>query len=224
MSTKRGSRPRAARRVALSRERVFRAAIALADKGGLEALTMRRLAERLRVEAMSLYHHVKNKDEILDGMVDAVFAGIPLPAPGDWQTAMRERAIAIRAALVRHPWSVGVLESRRHPGPATLGHHDAAIGCLRQAGFSIGMVAHALALLDSYVYGFVVEEQQLPLAPGGDAEALAGDILAGMSPRAYPHLAELAVEHVMKPGYAFADEFEFGLELILEALSRRRRS
>src|SRR5215212_8293489 len=139
-------------RARLSRGRVLRAGIALADTGGLESLTMRRLGEELGVEAMSLYKHVANKDALIDGMVDLVFAEIELPDGGsDWRTAMRDRAVSARAALVRHPWATPLMQSRTAPGPATLTHHDIVIGTLRGAGFSVDLTAHAFSALDGYI-------------------------------------------------------------------------
>ena len=156
--------PRTQSRTPLSRERVLHAAVDLADKGGVEALSMRRLGQELGVEAMSLYRYVQNKGDLVDGMVDHVFGEIGLPPRGvDWQMAMRQRAIAAREVLARHPWAIGLLESRRTPGPATLQHHDAVIGCLREAGFSIAMAAHAYSVLDSYIYGFALQQNSLAL-------------------------------------------------------------
>ncbi len=207
------------RRVPLSRERVIRTAVAVADEKGSAALTMRAIAEPLGVEAMSLYHHVKGRDDILDGMVDAVFAEIDLPPRDtDWKSAMRHRALSARAALKRHPWVIGLMDSRSRPGPATLRHHDAVIGALRAAGFSVPMTAHAVSLIDSYLYGFVLQELSLPFSGEGDLDEVAGAILSDMPPDAYPHLTELATEHVLKPGYDYADEFAYGLSLILDAL------
>src|SRR5215467_12145207 len=154
--------PGATTRVPLSRERVLETAIALADEGGLAGLTMRKLAQQLGVEAMSLYNHVANKEDLLDGMVDLVFAEIGLPAHGtDWKAALRQRAIGTRAALERHRWAIGLMESRSQPGTANLRHHDAVLGCLREAGFSIAMAAHAYSVLDSYIYGFTLNKQSL---------------------------------------------------------------
>ena len=206
----------------LNKERVVRAAMLVADEGGVTALTMRNLAERLRVEAMSLYHHVANKDEILDGMVDVVFGEIELPFGGDWKNAIRERAISARGALARHPWAIGLLESRRNPGPATLRHHDAVIGCLRRAGFSIAMAAHAYAALDSYVYGFALQESSLPFRTAEELEEISDSILGRMPAGVYPHLTEMTVEHVLQPGYSYSNEFEFGLDLMLDGLERIR--
>jgi AcrR family transcriptional regulator len=196
-------------------------AVELADAGGLPSVTMRRLAEQLGVEAMSLYHYVANKEEILDGMVDAVFAEIELPPVGPgWRDAMRVRAHSVRAALRRHPWALSVIETRKAPGPASLRHHDAVLGALRAGGFSVTMTAHAYSVLDAYIFGFALQEAQLPFETGEQAQGVADSIMAGMAAGEYPHLIELAVEHVMQPGYAYADEFDFGLDLILDGLGR----
>jgi AcrR family transcriptional regulator len=207
----------------LSREKVLRAALALADESGIASLTMRKLGEALGVEAMSLYNHVANKDDLLDGMIDLVFAEIDLPAAGaDWNKAMRERAVSARRVLKRHPWAIGLMESRRSPGPATLRHHDAVIGCLRGGGFAVALAAHAYAALDSYIYGFALQEASLPFDTGDDTAELAEMILSQLSPEEYPHLRELTVEHVLQPGYDYGNEYEFGLDLILDGLERAR--
>ena len=209
----------------LTRERVLRAAVDIADRHGIAALTMRKLGEALGVEAMSLYNHVANKEQLLDDMVDLVFNEIELPAENcDWRAAMRTRAISARAALSRHRWAIGLMESRRSPGPATLRHHDRVIGCLRGAGFSVAMTAHAFSLLDSYIYGFALQEVSLPFETGEQTRDLAQAIFAGLPADAYPHLRELTVEHVLQPGYDYGDEFEVGLDLILDGLERTRRN
>ncbi|SEQ01486.1 TetR/AcrR family transcriptional regulator [Streptomyces radiopugnans] len=216
-----GSRARRGKqaRAPLSRERVIRAAVAVADEKGSAALTMRAIAEPLGVEAMSIYHHVSGKEDILDGMVDAVFGEIELPPHDtDWKSAMRRRAVSARAVLLRHPWAVGLMDSRSRPGPATLRHHDAVIGVLRAGGFSVRMAAHAVSLIDSYLYGFVLQELSLPFTGAAEQGEVAGAILREMPAEAYPHLAELAAEHVLRPGYDYADEFAFGLALILDGL------
>jgi AcrR family transcriptional regulator len=211
--------PKAEGRAPLSRERALSAAAALADAEGLGSLTMRKLAQELGVEAMSLYHHVANKHDILDGMVEMVFAEIDLPSEAaDWKTAMGRRAASVRAALTRHPWAISIMESRTSPGPATLRHHDAVIGCCRRAGFSIEMAAHAFSLVDSYIYGFVLQEVNLPFGDSDDLEAMVGQIMPDLSTADYPHLAELTTEHVLQPGYRYGDEFDFGLGLILDGL------
>jgi AcrR family transcriptional regulator len=188
-------------------------------------LTMRRLADRLLVEPMSLYHHVANKDEILDAMVDVVFREIDLPSPdADWKTAMRERAASARAALRRHPWAVGRMESRSNPGRATLRHHDAVIGCLRHTGFTVALAAHAFSAIDSYLYGFAMQELNLPFHTPEETAAMAETFLDQFPADQFPHLAELTTEHVLQPGYDYGDEFAFGLDLILDGLERARRS
>lgn len=208
-------------RVRLSRQRVLRGAVAVADAGGIGALTIRSLARELGVKPMSVYHHVANKDEILDGIVDVVFAEIDLPsADGDWQMELRRRAHSARRVLRHHPWAIGLLESRTTPGPATLRHHDATIATLRRAGFSVAMTAHAYALLDSFVYGFALQEVSLPFRGPDTVADLAGSIMKPFPVGTYPHLVELATEHVLQPGYDFGDEFEFGLGLILDGLAR----
>jgi AcrR family transcriptional regulator len=208
-------------RAPLSRERVLAEAVALADESGIAALTMRRLADRLQVEPMSLYYHVANKDEILDGIVDLVFGEIELPVPGgDWQTEMRRRANSARRVLSRHPWAIALLQSRVNPGPATLRHHDAIIGSLRGAGFSVELTAHAFALIDSYVYGFALSEAALPIhGPDSVADIAESMMNQFFDPAAYPHLLEFTTEHVMQPGYDFGSEFEFGLTVILDGLA-----
>jgi AcrR family transcriptional regulator len=207
----------------LTRERVLRAALALADAGGIETLTMRKLGQALGVEAMSLYNHVRNKEDMLDGMVDLVFSEIDLPAGGvDWRTAMRRRAISARDVLLRHPWALGLMESRIHPGPATLRHHDAVLGSLRNAGFSIEMAAHAYSVLDSYIYGFTLNEQTLPFDSSEEVAEVGGSMFRDLPANAYPYLVEMFIEHAMKPGYDYGDEFAFGLDLILDGLERLR--
>jgi AcrR family transcriptional regulator len=218
----------AKRRGALTRGRVLRAAIRLADREGIGSLSMRKLGQKLSVEAMSLYNHVRNKVDLLDGMVDVVFGEIELPANGvDWRTAMRLRAISARQALLRHPWAIGLMESRAAPGPATLRHHDAVLGSLRTAGFSIDMAAHAYSIVDGYIYGFTLTESTLPFGNSegvtGVAE-LAGNIMEGFSTGEYPHLAEMAVDRATKPGYHYGDEFEYGLDLILDGIMRANSS
>jgi AcrR family transcriptional regulator len=211
----------AARREPLSRDQVLRAAVALADQGGIGALSMRKLGQVLGVEAMSLYNHVANKNDLLDGMIDIVFSEIGRPA-GDtgWKQAMRQRAISAREVLGRHRWAIGLMESRRSPGPATLRHHDAVLGCLRQAGFSVEMTAHAYSLLDSYIYGFALQEASLPFDTPEKTTQVAQEIFGQFAAGQYPHLTELTVQHVLQPGYHYGGEFEVGLDLILDALER----
>lgn len=208
-------------RTPLSRERVMRAAVTVADAGGIAALTIRSLAQELGVKPMSVYYHVANKDEILDGIVDIVFREIELPSlEGDWHAEIRRRAISARRVLRYHPWAIGLLESRTTPGPATLRQHDLMIGTLRGAGFPVEMAAHAYALLDSYVYGFALQEASLPFDDSASVPDVAEPMMQRFPVGEYPHLVEMATEYVLKPGYDFGNEFEFGLDLILDALTR----
>jgi AcrR family transcriptional regulator len=213
------------RRTPLTRERVLRAAMALADQGGFDGLTMRRLAKELGVEAMSLYNHVASKDDLLDGMVDLVFAEIePPPAGDDWRTAMRERAISTREALGRHRWAIGLMEGRATHGPANLALHDAVLGCLRAAGFSLPMTVHALSVQDAYIYGFALQERDMSPESADDFAAEATrqmrDYRAVLDD--YPNLVEVVGGYVAEVGYDYASEFVFGLDLILDGLDRLR--
>jgi AcrR family transcriptional regulator len=217
------SNPSVGLRVPLNRERVFRAAVALADERGIDALTMRALGEELGVEAMSLYHYVANKDELLDGMVEIVFSEIELPTTDvDWKAAMRRRAISTREALARHRWAVGLMESSMSPGPANFRLHNAVLGCLREAGFSVENAVHAYSIQDAYIYGFALQEKTLPVDTPGQLAEAAESMRRQFSADDYPHIAETITEHVTKSGYDFADEFEFGLDLILGGLERLR--
>jgi AcrR family transcriptional regulator len=207
----------------VTRDRVLRAAIALADRGGIESLTMRSLGQKLGVEAMALYNHVANKEEILDGIVDLVFGEIELPSnPAGWKAAMRRRAISARDALLRHPWAVGLMQSRAAPGPATLRHHDVVIGSLLAAGFSIEAAAHAYSVMDSYIYGFALQQLTLVYDSSDLAGEAAQTFLSRFPSADYPNLARMIIEHAMSPGYDYAQEFEFGLDLILDGLERFR--
>ena len=211
----------AERRAPLSRDKVLRAAMAVADAGGLETLTMRTLGQELGVGPMALYRHVANKDDMVDGIVDLVFAEIVVPeADADWNMAMRERAISLREVLSRHRWAVGLMESRTNPGPANLRHHDAVIGNLRASGFDMAMAAHAYSLLDSYIYGFAQTQMNLPFESTDDIVELSQSMLQPFPLNAFPNLAAFITEHAMKPGYDFADEFEYGLDLILDGIER----
>ncbi|WP_405764003.1 TetR/AcrR family transcriptional regulator [Actinacidiphila glaucinigra] len=212
--------PQPARKT-LTRQLVVRAAVELADAGGLETISMRKVGEAVGVEAMSLYNHVANKEDLLDGMVDVVFGEVELPKPGgDWRQAMRQRAISMRLVLSRHRWAIGLMESRSTPGPATLRHHDAVLGCLREGGLSLTLTAHAVSVLDSYIYGFALQEKTLPFGSPEETAELAGSIMSGFGDGEYPYLTEIATAHVMRPGYSYGDEFEAGLDLILNGLQQ----
>ena len=209
----------------LSRERVLRQAIALADSGGIDALSMRILGRELNAGAMSLYHHVRNKEELLDGMVDIVFAEIHLPeSQGDWQEQMRATAVSSREVITRHPWAITLMESRTAPGPANLRHREAVTASLRKAGFSVSLATHANWLLNSYVYGFVLQEVALPFADAGQLEDMIHEVyLPQLPPEEYPFLNESATV-LMNSGYNPADEFLYGLDLILRSLEHARGS
>jgi AcrR family transcriptional regulator len=215
--------PGADTRSRLSRERVLRAAIDQADALGLDAVSMRKLADVLEVAPMALYRHVANRDDLIDGMVDIVFGEVALPSSGtDWKTAMRRRAISLRDVLSRHRWAIGLMESRRNPGPANLRHHDAVLGSLRAGGFDIVGAAHAYSLLDSYIYGFALTKMNLPFETSDEIGEVAQEMLEPFPLNAYPNLMEILTEHVMKPGYDYGDEFEYGLDAILDGLERSR--
>ena len=196
----------------------MQAAVDLADRDGLDALTMRRLGAELGVEAMSLYKHVANKSEILDGIVELVVAEIDIPSGGaDWKVAMRRRAISARAVLSRHSWAIGLLEARGSMGPTALRYLDAILGNLRLAGFSIENAAHAFWLLDSYVYGHVIQETSLPFTSSEEMTESAGSLLEQITTNEYPHLVEMG-QRALRSEYSFDTEFEYGLDLILDAL------
>jgi AcrR family transcriptional regulator len=204
----------------LSRDRVLQAAVDLADAQGIEALSMRRLARELGVEAMSLYNHVANKDDLLDGIVDIAVAEIAVPEPGEpWKAAMRRRAISARDMLVRHPWAAGLIESRVTPSPIRMRYPDAVLGCLREAGFSIPMAVHVFNTLDSYIYGFALQERSLPFGSLAEAPGDADELVRAIPAETYPYLAETAAAFVAS-GYDYADEFTFGLDLILDAFDQ----
>jgi len=215
-----------AARPPLTRERVLECALAVADAGGIGSLTIRSLAAELGVRPMSVYHHVANKEAILDGIVDLVFAEMELPQEDEeaWEHQVTRRAHAMRGGLRRHPWAIGLLESRSSPGPATLRHQDETIRILREAGFSIEMTAHASALLDSFVCGFALQEAARPFRVTSTGPKTTRRGSAPLDPEAYPHLAEMAQEHLLRPGYDFGDEFTRGLDLILTALAGSARA
>jgi len=208
----------------LSSARVVQAAVALADESGLEAFSMRRLAQELGVVPMALYKHVANKEELLDGMVDIVFGEIELPGGDlDWRSAMRRRATSTREALKRHSWAIGMMEARE-PGPANLRNHNAVMGCLRNAGFPFEMAIHAYSVQDAYIYGFALQEKDLafetPDSAGEAAKRRAETIGAHED---YPYLAEVAKE-LPESGYDSAVEFAWGLDLILDGLEQLRHT
>jgi len=204
----------------LNRERVLLAAVAIADERGVGAVTMRAVASRLGVEAMSLYNHVANKDDILDGMVDLVIRQVDLPADvEDWREAMRRRAASAHQVFGRHPWAPQLVDSRQSSGPSRLRYFDWVLGTLMSAGFSVGGAARAFSLLDSYIYGFAI--QQSNASAGGDdsPEEMAAAILASIPVEEYPHLHRMA-SHAAQVGYDAEADFGFGLEIVLDGLAR----
>lgn len=203
----------------LTRDKVLVTAVELADRIGADALTMRKLADALDVKPMSLYHHVANKEAILDGMVDVVFAEIdPPPTDLPWREAMAHRCRSARQVLRRHPWATPLMESRTSPGEPTLKHHDAVLACLIGAGLPMPLVAHAYAVLDAFVYGFAIQEASLPFE-GENLADFAEDLIAPLAEH-FPNLAAFTSSHVLQPGYDFGDSFEVGLAMILDGLER----
>jgi AcrR family transcriptional regulator len=214
------SKPDPEPRSPLSRERVLRAALDLADESGIDSLTMRELGQRLGVEAMSLYNHVKNKDDIIDGMTDLVVSEIDLPSGDvDWREAMRRRAVSARGVFARHPWASVLIDSRESSGPGRMRYFDWVIGTLRRAGFSAELAVHAFSAIDSYVYGF--ERQQLHLSAGqAGSQQTAEAFLAAVPADQFPYLAEVITDYILPIGYDESTDFEFGLSLILDSLER----
>src|ERR671910_944097 len=182
MSSMEATARRTGRKPRVSREQVLDAALAIADEGGLAAVTMASVGARLGVEAMSLYRHIGNKEEMLDGLVDRVFAEIEVPVDAqDWREALRRRAVSFHDALRRHPWAIGLMESRAQPGPATLGHHDAMLGLLFRAGFDGHGAMRVYNLLDSYIYGFALQEATLPFSTSEEMASLSEQMLAAVT-------------------------------------------
>ena len=208
----------AARRSPLNRQQVLEAAVALADRIGADALSMRKLAQELGVEAMSLYTHVRNKDDLLNGVVEAVVAEIPIaPARADWRSSLRRTVMAARGVLLRHPWAPRLIATRTEPGPAMLRYFDAVIGTLRGGGFTLDLTHHALHLLGSRVLGFT---QDL-VDDSGEMDPATAKMLAGQ----YPHVAEMALAVSHHGGLGGCDddvEFAFALDVILDGLERLR--
>jgi AcrR family transcriptional regulator len=211
-------KPKPQQRSPLTRERVLRAAMEVADEGGIEALTMRRLGQHLGVEAMSLYNHVKNKDDILDGIVDLILGDIDVPPTGTpWQTAMRTRALSAHATLLAHPWAASQIMSRYNIGPGMTRYLDATLGRLREGGFSVQGALDAWNTLDSHLYGFTLQQLNLPFDVA-EAPQVSAEVLAGLPVQGFPHVVEVITE-IMRTGRE--EDFEFGLDLILEGLQRR---
>ena len=204
----------------LSPELVVTAAAAVADRGGLAAVSMRNVGKELGVEAMSLYHHVRGKEALLDALAEWITTQITLPSPTDpWRPAMEQRAASARQVMAQHPWGLGLMESRRAPTIASLRYHDTILGCLRSNGFSVELAAHAFSAIDAYVFGFVLTELNLPFGAGEGAEEFVDEL--DLPAEEFPHLAEMVGSLVVGRDYAYADEFGYGLGLLLDALADR---
>jgi AcrR family transcriptional regulator len=216
-----GRRPtEVANRAPVNLERTLGAALTVADSEGIQAVTMRRLARELGVEAASLYHHVDGKDQILDGLVDVVAAEIEPPqVSADWREAISQRAHHTRACLRRHPWAVSLMASRTSPGPATLRLLETGIRCFREGGFSVPLAARAVSTVDSYVHGFVLQEVNLPFRNKSELAAMTGAIMEAFPASEFPYLFEMTVEHVLQPGYDYGNEFDSGLTVVLNGVA-----
>lgn len=214
--------PDAPPRIPLTRERVLRAAIAVADDGGIGNLTMRNLAERLSVEAMSLYYHVANKDDILNGIIDIVASEIVVPMPSaDWKSNIRKSSIAAHEVLQRHPWAAGLWLSSTSPGPGRLGYMDSVLGGLRDAGFSRELTHHAFHSVENHILGYSLQQAGAPFDSDADMEELGARFLKALAVDEYPHLAEHVTYH-LETGLFDEGDYEFGLDLILDGIERIR--
>ncbi|SME94903.1 TetR/AcrR family transcriptional regulator C-terminal domain-containing protein [Pseudobacteriovorax antillogorgiicola] len=220
---KKKARGKRKERHSVSREGILQHAIEIANEEGLPKVSMRRIASYFGVEAMSLYHHIQSKDEILNGMVDQILGQVSFDGEAPWQDSMRQRAESTRQVLIKNPWALGILESRPQPGPETLAYHDKVLGVLFRHGFSLALAAHTFSALDAYTYGFIMQEQALPFDNPEDLEIIAASILASFPKGAYPHLKRLTLDYILKPEYSYDKEFLYGLSLILDTLEARRK-
>ena len=215
----RKTKRRMKRRAPLNRERVLEAAVELADESGIAALSMRKLGESVGVEAMSLYRHVANKDDLLDGIVDIVASEIETPVVGGpWKEEMRRRSISAHEVLMRHPWATLLIVSRANVGPAMLRYVDATVGCLVEGGFSYAVADHAWNAIDNHVYGFTLQKQNFPFAPDEYAE-VAKSFLPMIPAETHPYLHGMSQE-VIAGRHDGLHDFTFGLDLILDGLER----
>lgn len=213
----RSAASRPGRPARMSRDRILRQAVDLADDAGLESVTMRTLAHRLGAEAMSLYRHVANKEDLLDGMVDLVYEEIELPdADAGWRSSLRARAVSARSVLVRHPWAIALMESRVQPGPANLRHHEALLAVLVASGFNGRTATRIANVIDSYVYGFAIQERALPVSTPEQMAEVGPELIAALGD-AFPHLARAGREFI-EHGFDYGAEFEAGLDLVLAGL------
>ncbi len=206
--------------VALTKDRAIQAAIKIADAGGIEELSMRKLGRELGVEAMALYHHFANKNQLIEGMVDYVHAEIEAPTNADtWRIFMQSRAESAFEVLLRHSWATTIMEASVNPGPSTLKDSESMIGCFREAGFSVEMTVHAVTVINIYVYGAAQQYARLSFSTVEQAAEL-GEAIKGQFPAdKYPYLSEMITQHMLKAGYNPKDEFQFGLNLILDGIA-----
>lgn len=212
-------------RAPLDLDRIVTTAIDLADVGGLEALSMRKLAAALGVEAMSLYYHVPNKEVLLDHMVDRIITEIGLPSLDDpWKKAMRARAMSAHEVFQRHSWAIGITDSRTTRDVESLRYYDRMVGCLLEAGFPLDLAGHALSVIDSYVYGFNLQQLNLPLDDAEQVADVSEAILQQIPPDEFPYLTRMILEHALQPGYDYAAEFTWGLDLVLDGIEREFES
>ena len=208
-------------RTPLTKERIISAAIKLADEGGLEALTMRKLGQALSVEAMALYHHFATKDRLIEGMIDRVHGEIQTPLDAvHWSTMARRRAKSVLEILSQHKWAPSLMESGVTPGPATMQDRESVLKCFREAGFSVEMTVHATSVLDIYTYGFAQQLANLSFETVEQAAEVGKAVMSQFPFDAYPYMGEMVTEHMLKAGYSPMDEFEFGLNLILDGIAR----
>ena len=218
------ARGAATKKSPLSKERIVQAAVSLADAGGFGSLSMRTLAQELETAPMSLYRHFANKEDLLDSMIDVVFSEMYCPVVGRaWKSEMRKRGTSAREILKRHPWAVGLMETRMSPGPASAHHHNATMGCLREAAFPFRDAVHAYNLLDAYTYGFALQEKTIPFETPEQSAEMA-KVTVGEMGSDYPYLAEVVVEFSTLGGYDYTVEFEFGIDLILDGLERFKKT
>lgn len=204
---------------------ILQEAFSLANDGGIKGLSMRKLAAKLNVEAMSLYHYFKNKDLLLDAMVDEIFARMSWqPNQKDWKQNITARAEELRWLLKENAWAVSLLDSRTQSGQATLAHHDRVLGVFFDSGFNVQLAAHAYATIDSYIYGYVIQELQVPNIASDEMDAATKNITAIDAQSPLPNLNRLMSEYIQQPGYNFSEGFNFGLQLILDGLEIKRLS
>ena len=205
----------------LTQEAIIEAAAEVADAGGVAAVTMRSVAKILGVEAMSLYYHVANKDALLDSLADWVFEQITLPDVEDkWRIGMVARAHSARSVLSKHPWALGMLESRPTPGEKLLRHHDSVLGCLLRGGMTPVLAAHAFSAIDSYIFGFVLNEASLSSEPENSEQEGFSAPVAKQAEK-YPNMALIAMAAMNDFNFTFEDEFDYGLSLILDGFDER---